>query len=75
MAVIVEQEGQLNYRKVRCDECKSVLKYLASDEKQTNHMDGYFGPESIWSVVCPVCGIEVVTRAMGEDGLVDYRIK
>lgn len=75
MAVIVEQEGQLNYHKVRCDECKSVLKYLPSDEIQTNHMDGYFGPESIWSIRCPVCGTEVVTHAMCADGVVDYRTK
>lgn len=75
MAVIVEQEGQLNYRKVRCDEYKSVLKYLPFDEIETNHMDGYFGPETIWSVRCPVCGTEVVTRAMCADDAVDYRIK
>lgn len=75
MAVIVEQEGNLNYYKVQCNFCNSILKYLLSDEIQVNHMDGYFGPESIWSVVCPVCGTEVVTHAMCEDGVVDYRIK
>lgn len=38
-------------------------------------MDEYFGPESIWNVICPVCGTEVFTRAMCEDAVVDYRIK
>lgn len=75
MAVIVEQEGELNYRKVQCDECKSILKYLASDEKQTNYIDGYFGPESIWSIVCPICDNKVVTRAICGEELVDNRIK
>lgn len=75
MAVIVEQEGELNYRKVQCDECKSILKYLASDEKQINYIDGYFGPESIWSIACPVCGNKVVTLAICGDELVDNRIK
>ena len=75
MAVIVEQEGELKYRKVQCNKCKSILKYLSSDEKQTNHMNGYFGPESIWNVICPVCGTKVITRAISEDGIVDNRIK
>lgn len=75
MAIIVEQEGELNYRKVQCNQCKSILKYLASDEKQTNYIDGYFGPESIWSITCPACGNKVVTRAICGDGLVDNRIK
>ncbi len=75
MAVIVEQEGQLNYHKVRCDECKSILKYLAFDEKQINLMDGYFGQESIWSIYCPICGNEVITHAMCADDVVDNRIK
>lgn len=75
MAVIVEQEGQLKYYKIQCNFCNSILKYLPSDEIQVNNIDGYFGPESIWSVICPVCGTEVVTHAMCEDGVVDYRIK
>lgn len=75
MAIIVEQEGELNYCKVQCDQCKSILKYLASDEKQTNYIDGYFGPESIWSIACPVCGNKVITRAICGDELVDNRIK
>lgn len=75
MAIIVEQEGVLDYKRVQCDQCKSILKYLASDEKQINLMDGYFGPESIWSISCPICGNEVVTHAMCSDGVVDYRIK
>ena len=39
MAIIVEEEGNLNYRKVRCNEYDSMLKYLPLDEKQTNHME------------------------------------
>lgn len=74
MAVIVEQEGNLNYYKVQCNFCNSILKYLPSDEIQVNQ-DGFFGPESVWSVIYPVCETEIVTRAMCEDGLVDYRIK
>lgn len=75
MAVIVEEEGNLNYRKVRCNECDSMLKYLPLDEKQTNHMEGYFGPESIWSIICPVCGTEVITHAICGESIVDFRIK
>lgn len=74
MAVIIEQEGNPNYHKVQCNFCNSILKYLSSDEIQVNQ-DGFFGPEFVWSVICPVCKTEIVTRAMCEGGLVDYRIK
>lgn len=75
MAVIVEQEGNPNYKKVKCKCCNSILRYLDVDEQQDNHINGYFGLESVWSIFCPVCGTDVITRAMCEDGIVDYRIK
>ena len=75
MAVIVEQEGNPNYYKVQCNFCNSILKYLPSNEIQINNMDGHFGPETIWSVICPVCGTKVITHAISEDEVVDYRIK
>lgn len=75
MAVIVEQEGTPIYHKVRCDCCNSLLKFLHIDEKQIDNIDGYFGPELIWYVSCPICGSMVMTRATNDSSVVDYRIK
>lgn len=75
MAVIVEQEGNLKYYKVQCGFCNSILKYLNSDEKEVYNPNGYFGPESRYYIICPICKNKVLTYACCEDGLVDYRIK
>lgn len=75
MAVIIEQEGQPNYKRVKCNCCNSILKYLNADEKQDNHIDGYFGTETIAYVICPKCGDKVITWAMCETEYFDNRIK
>ncbi len=75
MAVIVEQEGNPNYKKVKCNCCNSILKYLDVDEQQDNYIDGYFGPETVAYIICPNCGDRVLTWAMCATDFADYRIK
>ena len=75
MAVIIEQEWQPNYKRVKCNCCNSILKHLNVDEKQENHIDGYFGPETIAYIICPNCGDKVITLAMCENYYFDNRIK
>lgn len=75
MAVIIEQEGEPKYHRVQCTCCKSVLRFLNTDEKEDCEIDGYFGPETIKYVICPKCGDKVVTWAMCDNAYVDNRIK
>lgn len=47
MSVIIEQKGEPDYKRVKCNCCNSILRYLDVDEKQDNYADGYFGPETV----------------------------
>lgn len=75
MAVIVEKMGKVNYNKVQCNECESILKYISiKDEKENYEPDGYLGPSSFFYIKCPLCGNKVVTRAFVGNEMIDYRI-
>lgn len=73
--IVVEKEGNIEFQRVKCDSCGSILKYLFSDEKSTFNPDGYFGMEATYYIKCPVCGEKVVTRAMYGEDYYDWRMK
>lgn len=73
--ILIEKEGKINYHKVKCDNCNSILKYLAEDQKEAYNPGGYFGSEFFYYIICPVCKKKVYTLVFCDEQTFDYRIK
>ena len=46
----------------QCKNCKTIVKYLYSDQKIMDIDDKDFGGDVLFFVTCPVCGENVYTR-------------
>lgn len=76
MAVIVEQEGDIKYNRVKCCNCDATLKYSNLDENE-RFIGGRYSelPRVEGFVKCPLCDGDVVTWSQTCEGLIDNRIK
>ena len=50
-------------KKVTCENCSAVLKYLPKDVKERHGTDIGGGPDGAEWIVCPSCGKNVILRS------------